>query len=286
MNHMKIAPAIAGLALVATLGADSRDWKTEAREPFHYTFSSDTSLDVDNVDGHIQVTGDNSKTIRVEGERIIRAADQQELNRAKNEVRLDVNEKDGVAQLYVNGPFRGNHSNDDHGFHLHYDDHRYEVTYNFVIKVPRDLGLRLRTVNGNVDTDNTRGKFDIRGVNGAVNMRAAGGSGSLQTVNGTAAADFAENPKGNCSFKTVNGEINTGFPASLSADVHVKTLNGGAFTDFDSTAMLPARAEAARSNGKFVFRQNHDTSLRIGSGGPDLSFQTVNGSIRIRKETK
>ncbi len=50
--------------------------------------------------------GDNANTIRVEGERITHAEDQQAVDRAKHDVKLDVNEKDGVAQLYVNGPFR------------------------------------------------------------------------------------------------------------------------------------------------------------------------------------
>jgi DUF4097 and DUF4098 domain-containing protein YvlB len=289
MYYLKIAYGITALALVASvLGAAHRDWNEEAREPFHYTFSKDTSLDVDNVDGAIQVTGDGGNTIRVEGERIIRAADKSELNRGKSEVKLDVNEKDGVAQLYVNGPFRNNHSSDDdHGFHIHFDDRRYEVTYNFTIKVPRDLALRLRTVNGRIDTEGTRGKFDLRGVNGAVNMKSVAGSGTLRTVNGPTTIAFSEAPKTASDFQTVNGSIEATFPPNLSAEIRVKTLNGSAYTDFDATASLPTTAEAGtRENGRFRYRANRNTNLRIGSGGPELSFQTVNGDIRIKKGIK
>src|SRR5580658_3678777 len=184
MYYQRIAFAIVAFALAATvLDASRRNWTAEAREPFHYNFSNDKALDVDNVDGTIQVVGDNGNTIRVEGERILRADDQQALDRAKRDVKLDVNEKDGTAQLYVNGPFRGNgHSIDDHGFHLHYDSHEYEVTYNFTIHVPRDTGLRLRTVNGEIKTEETRGKFDVHGVNGSVTMTGVAGYGALQTV--------------------------------------------------------------------------------------------------------
>src|SRR5438270_13867475 len=108
MYYQKIAIAVTACALISTiLDGARRDWKTEAREPVHRTFSNDKSLDVDNVDGTIQVIGDSGNTIRVEGEKVIRAADQRALDRAKREVTLDANEKDGVAQLYVNGPFRG-----------------------------------------------------------------------------------------------------------------------------------------------------------------------------------
>lgn len=285
MYYLKIASGIMALALVASLSGASHHWAQEVHEPFHYTFSKDSSIDVDNVEGDIQLTGDSGNTIRVEGERILRADDKDQLNRAKKEVTLDVNEKDGVAQLYVNGPFRGNHSSDDdHGFHIHYDDRHYEVAYNFVIKVPRNMGLRLRTVNGRIDTDSTRGKFDVHGVNGPVSMKAVAGSGSLRTVNGAATIGFAEAPKTASDFETVNGTIEATFPPNLSADINVKTLNGGAFTDFDSKAIFPSTAEAEnRSNGRRVYRANHNTSLRIGSGGPELSFKTVNGDIRIKK---
>src|SRR5271165_5926015 len=168
MYYQKIALTITACALAATI-VGARNWSAEARQPFHYTFSNDKTLDVDNVDGTIQITGDGGNTIRVEGERIVHAVDQQAIDRAGLDVKLDVNEKDGIAQFYVNGPLRdGNHSSDDHGFHFHYDSHEYEVTYNFNIHVPRETGLRLRTVNGDIKTEETRGKFDVRGVNGPV----------------------------------------------------------------------------------------------------------------------
>ena len=289
MYYQRIAIAITAFALAATvLDASRRNLTAEAREPFHYTFSNDKTLDVDNVDGTIQVVGDSGNTIRVEGERIARGEDQQALDRAKRDVKLDVNEKDGTAQLYVNGPFRSNgHSSDDHGFHVHFDDHEYEVKYNFTIHVPRETGLRLRTVNGDIKTDDTRGKFDVRGVNGSVTMTGIAGYGSLHTVNGRTAVSFRENPKQTSDFQTVNGTIEASFPANFSADLHLKTLNGQAYTDFDATALLPSTAQAGeRSNGKLVYRSNHTSSVRIGSGGPELKFETVNGDIRIKKESR
>jgi DUF4097 and DUF4098 domain-containing protein YvlB len=275
---------IALIALACAL-ASTAAWNTEAREPLHYTFSNDTVLDVDDVSGTIQITGDGGNTIRVEGEKIIRATSQEEVERAKKEVTLDVNEKDRIAQLYVNGPFRhGRDSDSDHGFHVHYDDHGYEVTYNFNIHVPRDTELRLRSVNGEIKTEQTGGKFDISGVNGPINMTAAAGSGSVHAVNGRLMVAFRENPKAAVDFKTVNGAIEASFPPSLSADLSFKTLNGPVYTDFDTAAMSQPTGTAERKNGKFIYRQDRHTSVRVGSGGPELRFETVNGEIRIKKE--
>jgi hypothetical protein len=260
-------------------------WNNESHEPFHYTFSNDKTLDVDDINGTIQIIGDGGNTIRVEGEKIIHAVSQQELERAKKEVTLDVNEKDRVVQLYVNGPFRhGRNGDDDHGFHAHYDEHGYEVTYNFNVHIPRDTELRLRTTNGDVKTEQTSGKFDISGVNGAVSMTAAAGSGSVHAVNGRLTISFRENPTAPVELKTVNGTIEAAFPPNLSANLILKTLNGPVYTDFDTTALAQSAGTAEQKGGKFAFRPDRHTNVRIGAGGPELRFETVNGEIRIRKE--
>jgi hypothetical protein len=291
MFYEKFAIAVTVCALAAAvLDASRRNWNSEVREPFHYTFSNQNTIDIDNIDGAIEVTGDNGSTIRVDGERILRAEDQRALDRAKREVTLDVNQKDGIAQLYVNGPFRHNNSNGDHGFHVRDDD--YEATYNFTGRVPRDTALELRTVNGEVSARDTLGKFDVHGVNGGISMTSIAGSGTLRTVNGRIDASFTRIPTARTDFQTVNGEIIAAFPSNLSADVHVHTLNGEAWTDFESTAQLPPTSAASGfrngrfPNARFTWRPNAGGTIRIGSGGPELDFQTLNGSIQIKKETR
>lgn len=284
MYYQKIALAVSVCALVSTLHGASQRWTQEAKEAIHHTFSRDSTIDVDNINGTIEIIGDDGNTMRVEGEKIIRAEDQAEIDRAKREVTLDINEKDGVAQLYVNGPFRHHdRGSDDHGFHDHEDRH-YEVTYNLTVHVPRATELRLHDVNGAIRAGQTRGKFDINDVNGSVNLDSVSGSGSVRTVNGALQATFTESPKAPIDFRTVNGKIDTTFPASLAADVKLKTLNGAAFTDFDATNLAQDASTQLR-NGRNVFRVDKSKHLRIGNGGPELSFETVNGSISIRKGT-
>jgi hypothetical protein len=273
---MKV-PAAKTLAAIGVFAlALQGGYKLEEREAFHHTFSKDGTIDVDNVNGWITVTGDGGNTIRVDGEKVVRADDAAEMARGKKEVVLDVNEKDGVAQLYVNGPFRG----DNHGYHEH--NERYEVTYNFTIRVPRATALRLHSVNGKIDADSTAGKFDLRTINGAMTMTNAAGSGSAETLNGSTTVTFRENPKADCLFKSFNGHVDVGFLPGLGANVHVKTFNGAAYTDFDATALAGGAGQAERKDGKFVYRTNKESSLRIGAGGPELKFETFNGNIKIR----
>src|ERR1051325_6098578 len=78
----------------------TQDYKLEDREPVRHTFTGDKTIDVDLINGCVAVIGDGGSTIHVEGERVIRAADQAQLQRAKKEDVLDINDKDGVAHLY------------------------------------------------------------------------------------------------------------------------------------------------------------------------------------------
>jgi len=271
------------IVLAAALFA-SADYKLENREPFHHTFSNDTTLDIDAVSGSITVIGDSGNSIRVEGEKVIRAADAEEMAHAKREVVLDVNEKNGIAQLYVNGPFRDNgHTSQDHGFHDH-SRREYDVAYNFTVHVPKAIALRLNTVNGDIKTSDTAGKFDLHGVNGSITMTNAAGSGNVNTLNGATIVTFRENPKADSYFKSFNGRVDVTFQANLSADLRLKTFNGQAYTDFDVTALASPPPVPERKNGKLVIKSRDFRTLRAGSGGPELKFETFNGDIHIRKE--
>ncbi len=270
----------------ALTGASHNDYKLEVREPIRHTFAKDTALDVDNVNGSITVTGDGGSSIRVEGEKILRAASQAEIERAKSEVVLDANEKNGTAQLYVNGPFRdGGHSSGNHGFHEP-NERKYEVVYNFTIHVPRATELRLRTVNGGVKTEDTTGKFDLKDINGAITMTNISGAGSADTLNGSTVVTFRENPKADCFFKSFNGKVDVTFLPSLSANLSLKTFNGEAYTDFDVTALATQAEAGEKKNGRFIYKSNRSRSVRVGSGGPELKFETFNGNIHISKQAR
>ena len=161
----------------------------------------------------------------------------------------------------------------------------YQVRFDFTIRVPRDAALRLCTVNGgDVIVDGTRGDFDVDNVNGLIEMRHIAGSGQAHTVNGPVTVTFTANPARTSSFKTVNGNVDVSFLEGLAADFAMKTMNGGLFTDFDAQPLANRVAAAGeRRNGKFVYRGNEFTRVRVGNGGPEITFETLNGNVRARR---
>jgi hypothetical protein len=266
------------LVCAATLGYG---FDQEEKETTRRNFPAATRLEVDNVNGFIHVSGYNGAEIQMVTERTIHAESPERLDAAKREVKLDTTQSGDTLTFYVDGPFRCHCS--DRRSSLHEHSHPgYRVTYDFEIKVPAATMLLLGTVNGgDVRVENTNGDFDVANVNGGIEMREVAGSGPVHTVNGKISVLFARNPAKNCSFKTVNGSIETSFRPGLAADVRVKTFNGQAYTDFDVTPLPPLSPVSERRDGKFIYRSDRSTGMRIGNGGPEFNFDTLNGSIRI-----
>jgi DUF4097 and DUF4098 domain-containing protein YvlB len=203
---------------------------------------------------------------------------------AKKEISLSTTQEGGLVRLMVDGPFRCHCPDHSVSFHGH---EVFRFNYDFKVRVPRDVKLELRTVNNShITVEGTAGDYTISNVNGPIEMKDVEGSGTVHTVNGGVKVVYARNPAGPTSFKSVNGSLDISFRAGLNADVRMKTLNGGLYTDFDVSALpIPASLPENR-NGKFVWSSRRMTGVRIGRGGPELQFETLNGNVMIKNREK
>jgi hypothetical protein len=237
------------------------------------------SIEVDNVFGSIEVVGGPSDQVQLVVNKTIRAESKNALELARKEVTLDITQPEGALTLYVNGPFRCQcqdncrHSRDEDG---------YIVKMDFELHVPRNVDIKVKTVNeGHVVVRNITGNFTARNVNGDIELDGMAGSGIAHTVNGPVKVTFRENPHENSSFQSVNGTIELLFARGLSADFRFKTFNGSVFSDFPVTALPVHAIQEEHHGGKVVFRADRFTAARIGSGGPEIKIETLNGEIRI-----
>jgi hypothetical protein len=236
------------------------------------------SLEIDNVWGSIEVIADTTDKVELTVARTNEAESKEKLERAKKEVTLDITQEEGAVKLYVNGPFRCQcddcrHSRDDDG---------YRVKMDFKVHVPRDIDIKVKTVNeGRVVVKNTSGNFLVRNVNGDIEMENVAGSGTARTVNGPVVVSFRQNPRENSEFKTVNGSIELRFAHDLSADFRFKTFNGGIYSDFPVTTLPLHPIQSEHKGGKVVYRADRFTGGRVNAGGPEIQIENLNGDIRI-----
>ncbi len=194
-------------------------------------------------------------------------------------MKLDISQTENNVRLYVDGPFR--QRDGEYRFH-DWDMKDSKLVCDYQVLVPASTHLVLKTVlDGDIDVTGAAAEFDVRVVTGRATLRKIGGFGQVSTISGELTAVFDRNPGDACSFRTISGDVRVSFPQNLSADLYFKTFQGDIFTDFPVTALpaVPVRRESR--NGKFIYRVNEYYRVRVGKGGPELKFDTLNGDIEI-----
>jgi hypothetical protein len=236
------------------------------------------TLEIDNVWGSIEVVGTASDKVQLTVNKNIRAESKGKIEQAKKDVTLDITQQADALKLYVNGPFRCN----CHDCGRSRDDDGYVVKMDFQVQVPRDVDIKIKTVNeGHVSVRDINGSFSVRNVNGDIQIRNIAGSGTARTVNGPVKVSFRQNPREASDFETVNGAIELQFARDLSADFRFKTFNGGIYSDFPVTALPVQGMQEEHHGAKVVFRADRYTGARINAGGPQIKVENLNGDIRI-----
>jgi hypothetical protein len=232
---------------------------------------------VDNVNGSIRVTGYAGSEVRLVAHKRLRADSEEKAEQARRDVTLDISQDANTVRFYVDGPFRCRNG----GIHIH-GRPGYEVKYDFEIQAPRDTAVDLKTINdGEIRLEDVAGDYQVDNINGGVEMTEISGSGKVYALNGKVKVLFRENPRAKSSFGSLNGEVRVSFQPNLSADLRFKTFNGGVYTDYEVSYLPVPAAAGERRDGKFIYKSNEWSAVRVGHGGPELSFDAFNGNIRI-----
>jgi len=161
---------------------------------------------------------------------------------------------------------------------------------NLVIQVPVNTSVELKTVNGgHIDVTGVNGDLDIENVNGAVTLKNVSGSVSAHTVNGSLTVGLDKvTPDKPMSFSSLNGRVDVTLPADTKARLRLKTTNGAVYSDFDVKTepdnSKPVIEDARGQGGRYRIRTDRGVYGSINGGGPEYSFQTMNGTILIHKK--
>lgn len=237
-------------------------------------------LEVSTINGNIRVVGNADDVVDVVVRKTIRAETAADADTAETSVGLEIGESGGAIRLRA--AVEEQPGCDWESITRRRTRPRYQVTFDFDVRVPRNARLRLCTVNGgDVHVTGTAGDFDIDNVNGAITLSGVRGSGRAETVNGPVSVAFEENPKSASRFKSVNGDLDIVLQRNLSADLLMKTFNGGLFTDFEVTRLPTPVSEIEHRNGMSVYRGSRFTGYRVGRGGPELTLDAFNGNVRV-----
>ncbi len=147
-----------------------------------------------------------------------------------------------------------------------------DATESVTLKLPRQISLYTKGVNGPVTVGELDGSVEVAGINGKVEIAGARGSASFKGVNGSIVVGLKQISAEGVTLAGVNGNIELQLPADANADLETKGMNGRVTSD------LPNVTIDKTNRGNYT--------ARIGSGGNSISAKGINGNIRLTRSAE
>ena len=139
------------------------------------------------------------------------------------------------------------------------------------LKLPRQIALATKGVNGSVVVGEIEGPVELAGINGKVNVAKAAGSATFKGINGNVFAGIKSIEQEGVTLSGINGNIELQLPADVNADFDARGMNGRVIADLPNVSIDKGR---------------HGTYwARLGNGGTGISAKGINGNIRLTTST-
>ena len=225
--------------------------RDEVRKSFELT--PGTPVRVVNINGSVNIETGDGKSAEVYVERI--GSSPEALTRRKVVVEEDRN------GLLIQG------EKGDAGFfaRLFGSNPRENVT----LKVPRQISLLIKGVNGSVVVGDLEGPVEVRGVNGGVRIAGTTGTAALQGINGNIVVALKQLDREGASLSGINGNIELQLGQDLNAYLDAKGLNGRVVSEVAGVSV------EREKRGRYF--------AQIGSGGNSINAKGINGNIRLTR---
>jgi len=143
------------------------------------------------------------------------------------------------------------------------------VRHEVHLKMPKNVNLKVSSVNGTVDAGAISGEVAVSSVNGRVTVAQAGTATQLSSINGRVSLSLLRLGEGGLKVSSVNGGVEIGLPSATNAEVDVRSVNGGINSDLPITVVGEMKRGQLRG--------------RVGDGGPPITITSVNGGVTLRR---
>ncbi len=137
------------------------------------------------------------------------------------------------------------------------------------LKLPRQIALNAKGVNGSFITGDIDGAVEVTGVNGRVQVGSTVGRALFKGINGNMVVGLKSIGQEGVTLSGINGNIELQLGADVNADFDARGMNGQVFSD------LPNISIDKEKRGKVW--------ARIGAGGSGITAKGINGNIRFTR---
>ncbi|HSB26842.1 MAG TPA: hypothetical protein VLE19_03255 [Pyrinomonadaceae bacterium] len=234
----------------------ARNVTDQAREEIRqsYQLAPGASVELANINGAIKIETADGNNAEVYVERL--ASSEQALGRRKVNIEANAN------SLRIRG------EKGDVGFfeRLFGSSPSERVT----LKLPRQIALHTKGINGSVIVGELDGPVDVRGVNGRVQIAGAAGRAEFNGINGNISVGLKQLNSEGVVLGGINGNIELQLAAGTNADFDAHGINGNVASDLSDV---------------MIRRSKHGTYTgQIGTGGSSaIAAKGINGNIRLTR---
>jgi DUF4097 and DUF4098 domain-containing protein YvlB len=230
--------------------------RVEARDDWKRTYevASGATLEIRNANGRINVEAGDGSKIDVLAVRVVRAASEEVAKSALEQFEIEASASADRVVLDTSTRTVG----------LTIGISR---SADFTIKVPKGVGVTIRSSNGDVRVAGVSGPLRATSSNGNITATNIDAAAELETTNGNIDLDVVRVPEAGLSCETTNGAATVTFNRDAKARLSVRTVNGSV-----DTSGLELSGEPSRGR----------LEATIGGGGPTVRVETTNGAVRLR----
>jgi hypothetical protein len=231
---------------------NTADVRQEIRQS--YVLAPGARVELSGLNGAVNIETSDTKTAEIYIERT--ASCQEALDRRKVTIESDAN------SLRIHGD-----KSDDAGFFARlFGGSASERT---TLKLPRQIALTAKGVNGAFITGDIDGAVEVAGVNGRVQVGSTLGTATFKGINGNMMVGLKRIDQEGVTLSGINGNIELQLGADVNADFEARGMNGNVISD------LPGIAIDRQKRGNYWGR--------IGTGGAGITAKGINGNIRLTR---
>jgi DUF4097 and DUF4098 domain-containing protein YvlB len=227
-------------------------------EEFHQTYAlaPNGRVELDNINGDVHISTWDQNEVKVDA---VKYADSKE---RLDDARIEVDS--GKDYLSIRTKYK------EHDLTFNWGSRHNPPSVEYTLTVPRTAQLdEIKLINGELDVNGVSGEVHASCINGRLDAQNLSGRAELSTINGHLEAKFDQLPGSTVDLKSVNGSVELTIPSDSQAKIEANTVSGGIENDFGFHV----------NNHRFV---GHDLRGELGTGGPRIRLENVNGRIEIR----
>lgn len=250
--------------------------------------NSDKLISVHNINGSVHIEGYSGSEAIIEAEQFVKMKRRGDIEDAISELNLKMIEDDGIVLVYVEVPHSSfNQNRRKYEFdNYNHGKRRYHYNYDITVKVPYNTNVEVSTINdGSLLVENIQAStIDANNLNGKLSLENVAGQIKANALNKDIDVVYSKNPTEESWFNALNGDVNITVPNDLDADVTFYSLNGGFYSNLDASAKRGALIKTVSNNKKRTkYKLSSKDHFIVGSGGPHLHFDLLNGDVNLMK---